>query len=192
MSPHTTFALIDYDNAIVAKNERNIQDVRANLAILLNEVGLFVSSQVPSTRELIVRIYGGWITKNHEYTPRATWLISEIPNFRRRFGPFRVKPTLTDTILALPEINLCGTYRRNSNKEQQKMVDGMITVDMLFITEQYQAKIVLVSDDDDFVPALLYCARSKTKHGIFLKRKAVAETRLNDGSLLALNIKIGS
>lgn len=192
MAVATTFALIDYDNVIIAKDERCSLDVRNNLTILVNEIVLFVSSRVPSTEELIVRIYGGWLTKTNEYTARATWLLTEIPTFRRRFGRLRVKPNLTDAMLAFPDAPLCGTYRKNSEIEQQKMVDGMIAIDMLCIAQQIGGHIILVSDDDDFVPALMYCAYSKRKQqSIFLKRKSASNIRLNDHNLISLNIEIG-
>jgi len=46
-------------------------------------------------------------------------------------------------------------------KEDQKMVDSMITLDIDYLGRTYDSGIVIVSSDDDFIPAMYSVTRSK-------------------------------
>jgi hypothetical protein len=52
-----------------------------------------------------------------------------------------------------PQHRLRGTYR--SVDQRQKLVDGMLTLDALHYAHLPDTSMMVVTDDDDFVPAAL-------------------------------------
>lgn len=179
--------LVDYDNA-TERPERVLSDTMVNLTVLVNRLTRKVSSIVPDSEELLVRLYGGWITLGNQLTHRANWLLAALPNFRKKFGPLRVRITIAREIVARSDLTLIGTYQNS----EQKMVDGMLSVDLLELSPQRDTSLVLVSDDDDFVPAVVASAERRTAANpvhILRRRKPVGSAG-NDLLLKGCNVRI--
>ena len=88
------------------------------------------------------------------------------------------------------ELTLVGTYRDGG----QKMVDGMISTDLVHLAPDRDRSLVLVSDDDDFVPSAIAGGglRSKRNPLFILRRKKKPGTGSNDHLLSASNVVVAS
>ncbi len=177
--------LVDYDNVCrTVMPERGPKDVALNLDELVNAIAFQVPSVVPDVEELQIRLYGGWIDRSGRLTARARWLESELPAFRRRVNRLRVRPSVALALALLPDRELVATYRSDT-AEGQKMVDGMITVDAVYLAVHEEQTVLIVSDDDDFVPALIgaHCLASRRAKMVLMRRNKARGTAPNDGLL---------
>lgn len=143
-------ALVDYDNVMSAE-EKNKGDTAANIYDICSIISRYITDRDPSVEEVNLRLYGGWVDLSMRETVRASWLLAEISAFRTRINKIRFKPSIVRDLIDYPTATLIGTYQ---NKEQ-KMVDAMISFDLLSFSKEYDGIIILFSDDTDFVPALL-------------------------------------
>lgn len=181
--------LVDYDNAIELR-ERVRSDVTVNLATLCRRLVGSVANIIPDSEELFIRLYGGWMTLDSSLSHRGGWLLGEVPNFRRKIDPLRLKMTIVREILARSDLTFCGTYQH----DEQKMVDVMIAVDLLVLATETDTSLVLVSDDEDFVPAVVACAEHRTPRNPLhlLRRRKLAGSAPNDDILQSCNVVITS
>lgn len=172
-----TTALVDYDN-ITSKKERSITDVFINLSEMIPHLVFKIQTLVPDVEEINFRFYGGWSTKDGQASQKCVWLLTAIGRFNRRHGSVRAKCGLARELIAQTELSLVGTYRDGS----QKMVDGMITADLIHLSADEEISIVLVSDDDDFVPGVITgsCRRPPKSPLIVLRPKRKKNDPLND------------
>lgn len=155
-TPAPVVALIDIGNVCPRKAEQDHVDA-------LNLIGLLIRDACPrpnSARvavEVECRLYGGFRDIDGHATERRAWLTRHLHELRGLQGGVRVLPTLVEHIAVAPDAMLIGTYANQS----QKMVDIMIAEDLgAFARSGLFASIILVSDDDDFVPAVLSAGRS--------------------------------
>ena len=159
--------LIDYDN-VKSIEEKSIQDVNTNLSLIIRKLSDRIHGLIVDSEEIACRLYGGWITLDRSYTDRASWLLSQVPRFRGRAGPLRVRVTLSLNLICRSDIHLVGTYRDGG----QKMVDGMISTDLIHLSGDMTQSLVLVSDDDDFVPGIIAGGMMRAKRQpIYILRK---------------------
>jgi hypothetical protein len=188
----TAAALIDYDNACrTVTPERSPRDVAINLDELLRAVAAQASVLLPGVDELDVRLYGGWADRGGNATPRAGWILQELPGFRTRLNGLRIRPRLATSLLALPEDHLIGTHRSDV-ESQQKLVDGMLSVDALTLARDGERIIIVVSDDDDFVPAVLvgFLWTPRASPLVLFRRVKPPGDALNDPLLQRRGIRI--
>lgn len=176
-----TLVLVDYDNAKPNGREMSAADSYANLELIIQLLTKIAKSFCPNSGELIVRLYGGWIDERGQYTRLATWMLPSISQLRGRHNGYRVRFELALNVAAIEDYQLIGTYRRSSNPPGQKMVDTMIAVDLMHLTQSSDCPIILCSDDDDLVPSLLYAAH--TKRPCALSRARPRGAALNDAAL---------
>ncbi|MBB5757784.1 hypothetical protein HNR00_002500 [Methylorubrum rhodinum] len=172
-----TTALIDYDN-IMSVKERSITDVITNLSEMIPHLVFKIQALVPDVEEVNFRLYGGWSLRDGQSSQQCVWLLSEMGRFNRRHGSVRAKCRLARELIAQTDLSLVGTYRDGG----QKMVDGMITADLIHLSNDEEISLVLVSDDDDFVPGVITgsCLRSSKSPLIVLRPKRKKAEPLND------------
>lgn len=171
--------LIDYDNARPYRAERSVIDVQANAHAIIDACLGLLCDLGHYRGELHVRLYGGWLTERGEYTPRGEWLLGALPSLRGRRRTWRVLPEIALSIMHYPGTPLVGSYRAARTGSEQKMVDTMLAVDMLFVATSPGGKLVLVTDDDDLVPPTL-AARTLTTDLLIVARRRAAGAGLND------------
>ena len=128
-----------------------------------------------------MRIYYGWHQERVATPVRRDFEQFQFDkNFARRFGNvsfvrgFEFGNELCCYDDSTP---LFDTYRGKGQEEGQKMVDTAITCDLLHLNRFNPAMVcVIVSDDDDFVPALITSTRWRAQS--YLLRVKVRNLRL--------------
>jgi uncharacterized LabA/DUF88 family protein len=133
-----------------------------------------------------MRLYGGWLDESGYFSNPAQRLLPELRHFRGRRRGTRFATTLALTLRAAPDCRLIGTVRTSTTRQRQKMIDGMLTVDILHAVADLSA-IVVASDDDDLVPAVLLAARSKAE--VYWLR-ARSRASCNDPLLITAGVKL--
>ncbi len=128
-------ALIDLDN-FRERNKKSKADLEFDTKSLIDEVVRAFAIVFPVVRELDVRLYGGWKDKRGSPTQEASWLYELLPSFRGRRNGVIVRPALATTIIQFPKFLLRGTLRGQGGNKRQKMVDGMLGCDALYIATQ--------------------------------------------------------
>lgn len=164
-----SLVLLDYDNAKLKKRENNRTDVEENLISITNAVVSVCQTSVPEVGEIRLRIYGGWITQLGQYSTRALWILASLGSIRGRTNGIRVFPELAVSLDMHFGERLIGLWRTDRTPSQQKMVDGLIIVDSLNASSH--RKIIIVSDDDDFVPAVISIAASGVGPSFLIRRR---------------------
>lgn len=179
--------LVDYDN-VKSRRERNQLDVQTNLQSLVEEVQQVVSSVLPGVKEIRLRLYGGWRDERGSPSRNATWLASVIGQVRGRRNGVRILPTIVVSLLCRPSRDLLGTVRYSARLARQKMVDAMLSVDVVHLADGAN-HVVIVSDDDDLVPGCMAaaCRASQPTH---LLRRRRGGTGLNDEALIDCGVLI--
>lgn len=147
-------SLVDYDNVCIQRNTTPA-DVVLNLSEILNNLRHALDAHAFQADELSVRLYGGWIDEKGRYTRVAEWILAELPNQRGLRNGVRMLPRLVTSLAPGPVVSLVGTYRIDSKRPRQKMVDSMLVVDALHFAEAEGQALIMASDDDDFVPVAL-------------------------------------
>ncbi len=188
--PQVAVALVDYDN-VKPGEDRNVGDVVSNLADVVPKVVLEAHGAFEQPKELLVRVYGGWVDERGQHSRRAQWLLTGLPWYRGRSGSTIVKPTLVTCLACRNADILIGTVRYSSAGLRQKMVDNMITVDALHFVRDCDFPVLLFSDDDDLVPAAL-AAKPASASRIHWLRRRKAGSGMNDALLRRAGVTLGS
>lgn len=186
----TFIALIDYDNAKFHKKEYSVTDVDANLESLSEYLVARCSEMSFEPGEVAVRLYGGWINERGHLTQRCQWIVARLDTIRGLRRNVRLLPHLVHSIAQRSDLQLKGTCRTSRSPPEQKMVDTMIAVDLL----HYAAlghPILLATDDDDLVPAILAARLCRNPH-IMLARRRPLGAGLNDDACLADGMRLFS
>jgi hypothetical protein len=189
--PELAVALVDYDNVKI-QDDRNAGDVGINLADLVPLVVSEAGRALDHPKELLIRVYGGWIDEQGQHSRRAQWLLVGLGWYRGRSGPTIVKPTLVTSLACRNSDTLIGTVRQTPTGLRQKMVDNIIAVDAQYFACDRRLPVVVFSDDDDLVPAAL--AAGSTAGSIrfhWLRRRKVG-SGMNDALLRRAGITLGS
>lgn len=175
----TLVALVDYDN-VIPLQEKTVIDQQLNLDALMPALVAFVEEKFKTASELHVRLYGGWVSEVGTYSERASWMLSQLHNYKRRFQNIYVRPSLVVSLVDSPHLEVLGTLR--GARKRQKMVDTLMTTDIVTLSslERYP-HLLIVSSDDDLVPGIIKARQSSPQTGIYILRSCqTSRLRCND------------
>lgn len=185
-----TVILVDYDNVRPSGREGSADVVEQNLGVVVESLAAHVAPYtVGGSKEIEVRLYGGWLNETAHYTQRGDWMLKRLHVARGLFSGVRVVPVLALAIAECSGQVLRGLCRSRSGMQEQKMVDSMICVDLLHFARQRTGSIFTASDDDDLVPALL-SASLQSVLPLRLLRHRGAQRGLNDMHLISSRVII--
>lgn len=180
------FALVDYDNVKTTRRESARLDVHSNLNEIVESIAAVRRDYSWQVGEIVIRLYGGWISESGQYTQLASWLLSVLGDFRGRRSGVRIRPELATGLISVPEITFLGTHRRNSGQKLQKLVDSMMAVDLFHLGIESDCPLLVFSNDDDIVPPVLYAATRQRPPALL--RSRAAGDGLNDHALMPFNL----
>ena len=181
-------ALVDYDNMGGHKNKSKA-DVELHTAGFVDALACAFRATFPDVKELDIRFYGGWIDELGFLSPAALRLLQVLPLLRGRHHGLIVRPSLARTMIQFPEVVLQGTVRLRSRPRRQKMVDGMLGCDAMFVATKEPTQIGLITDDEDIIPAAL-CAHAANANPVVWMRSRLIGKGLNDQSLAERGLRI--
>jgi hypothetical protein len=184
-------ALIDYDN-VRARDELNERDVESNLLQIVSTVVAEAAREFHRPRELLLRVYGGWVDEQAQRTRRGQWVLVGLTWYRGRSGPTIVKPTLVMSLACRPRDILVGTARQTPKGLRQKMVDSMVAIDVRHFARNAGAQIIVYSDDDDLVPGLLSATTYDHTVRVHWLRHRKVGSGMNDHLLRRAGITVAS
>lgn len=187
----TAIALVDYDN-VKLQQDKNPGDVSMNLADLVPVVVSEARKALDQPRELLLRVYGGWIDEHGLQTTRAQWLLVGLSCFRGRTGPTIVKPMLVTALACRSTDTVVGTVRQTSSGLRQKMVDNMIALDALYFARDHRLPVLLFSDDDDLVPTAIVAGTIVDSVRFHWLRRRNVGSGINDALIRRAGITFGS
>lgn len=181
-------ALVDYDN-MRGRRPASQADFELHARDLIDALVHAFRRAFSDVHELDVRFYGGWTDEFGQPSRDHLWLLQILPRLRGRRHGLIVRPALATTMLEFPDLILRGTvrleaqYRGPQPRRRQKMVDGMLGCDAMFATARGIARVGVVTDDDDLVPAILSANAANSDLTIWIRQRRTG-TGLNDRSLL--------
>ena len=181
-------AVVDYDNVCGQDSEPSV-DPEPSAVDLVDTLASAFAAEFPAVTELDVRFYGGWIDESGAISPSANKLIPIMPRLRGRYHSLIVRPSLALAMVQFPEEWLKGTVRLRSRQKRQKMVDGMIGCDAIFVAGKGVVHCGLVTDDDDLVPAAL-SAHTINPHMFAWMRPRPMGNALNDGVFAKRGLRV--
>lgn len=181
-------ALVDYDN-VCHYESRSGADVELHTAELVDRLARTFRKAFPDLKELDVRLYGGWTDERGFPSPLAFGLLKVLPLLRGRRHGMIVRPSLATALVQFPNLMLQGTVRLLSGRRRQKMIDGMLGCDAMFVAATGPVPVGLVTDDDDIVPAALSAHAASTKPMVWMRPRSVGRG-LNDRILSERGLRI--
>lgn len=181
-------ALVDYDNMCEYRRESKA-DIELGTERLVDTLVRSFRAAFPGLMELDVRFYGGWTDERGLPSPMALLLSGILPGLRGRRHGLIVRPSLAIAMVRFPDTILRGTARLSTKPRRQKMVDGMLGCDAIFIAATDPAPIGIVTDDDDLVPAALSAHAAGMKPMVWMRSRPVGQG-LNDRSLSDRGLRI--
>jgi hypothetical protein len=187
--PELAVALVDYDN-VKTKQDRSAGDVGVNLADLLPALINETANLPERPKELLVRVYGGWIDERGRQSQRAQWLLAGLAWYRGRRGPTIIKPSLVTALACRTSDTLVGTIRQTPTGFRQKMVDILIAIDAIYFARDCGHAVVIFSDDDDLVPAALAASSMVRPLHFHWLRRRTAGSAMNDVLLQRAGVTI--
>jgi hypothetical protein len=169
LAPAPVVALIDLGNVCPNRSEQDHLDALLLLGEMLRRACPRDATARQHPIEVECRLYGGFRDINGGATERRAWVTRHLGTLRGLADGVRVVPTIVDHIVTAPDALLAGTYVDG----RQKMVDGMISDDLFsYARSGHYASIILVSDDEDFVPAVLSATRTTPTLIRWLRKRA--------------------
>lgn len=180
-------ALVDYYN-FRALDRSSRADMELDTAVLLDDVARGFVAIFPDTRELDVRLYGGWTNEGGLPSRDASRLYEILPNHRGRRHGVIVRPTLATSMILFPEFVLRGTVRGEGRNRRQKMVDGMIGCDAIGLATDGISYVAIVTDDDDLLPAAIFANHTNADVLVWMRAREIG-TAMNDDSLLSQGLR---
>ena len=181
-------ALIDYDN-FRSRDRKSKVDMELDADVIVDRAVRSFAQVFPDTRELDVRLYGGWTNEAGLPSRDASWMYELLPNLRRRRHGLIVRPTLATTMIRFPELLLKGTLRGHGRNQRQKMIDGMIGCDAIHMAREGLTRLSIVTDDDDLLPAVLSAYDSNTDVLVWIRARDVG-SGMNDNALMNRGLRI--
>lgn len=155
------YVLADWDNLEGSFPGRNVgQEVAYELRERVAALGRI---RFPTTREIEIRCYSGWVEPNGSPTNQGLMLRPKIEDLSGRVQGVSVRLDCVDgmVIQGAPAIFAhlagprdCRCPARNAIYEQ-KMVDTMIVADAAALSEYDEVALVVVGDDIDLTPGLV-------------------------------------
>lgn len=181
------FALVDYDNVKPIHKEKAQPDVEENLDRIARHVTSVARLNYPGTRDLELRLYGGWTDKRQDPTSVCIWLERALNSVRSRINGVRVIPAIAVSNYESADLRFAGLYRDGG----QKMVDTLIVSDLIILTHKFNCPVLLLSEDDDMIPGLV-AARAARRNVTLIRNRAFGDG-MNDHivSLLSLQFSRG-
>lgn len=181
-------ALVDFDN-LRPTREKSKADLEFHASEIVDEVSNAFFDAFPDSQELDVRLYGGWTEVDGTLSRDACWLAGLLPKLRGRRRGAIVRPALATTIIEYPKLLLHGTIRPHRDRMHQKMVDGMIGADAIFMAIEGMTHIGVVTDDDDVIPATLTAYARRPEVLIWMRRRKIG-SGMNDDALSTLGLRL--
>ena len=181
-------ALIDFDN-FRNRYSKSKSDLEFDAQMLVDDVARTFTTVFPTARELDVRLYGGWTDSTGFPSRDASWLHQLLSDLRGRRHGLIVRPALATTMIQFPELLLRGTVRGQGQNQRQKMIDGMIGCDALYMAAHGLTYVCIVTDDDDLLPATL-SAHDKNADMLAWMRLRGVGSAVNDQGLLNEGLRI--
>ena len=180
-------ALVDYDNLRSFRRKSKV-DFEQHAADLMDMLARVFRTVFPALQELDIRFYGGWTDEYGLPSRDAHWLLQTLPGLRGRRNGLIVRPSLATAMLQFPDLILRGTVRLQARQRRQKMVDGMLGSDAVFVAAEGLIRVGVVTGDDDLVPATLSAHAANADLTVWM-RPAVAGS-LNDRELAERRLRI--
>jgi hypothetical protein len=180
----TAIALIDFDN-VKPHRRSGAADAAANMEAVVSAVAQFTKPRFPDVSELHVRLYGGWVDEDGDDTPDARYIAACLPRFRTTRSRLRIRPHLCVAAAVAPDLRLLGTHLASEKSPHQKMVDVLLATDAVYLSRTHRdAPLVVASDDQDFVPALINVVAGRRPNArlLWLRNTKDGEGR-NDAAL---------
>jgi hypothetical protein len=188
--PRRTVCLVDYDN-LHEGPERSKADVEQNVLDLRQRILHAASLIDGGCEEIRVRLYGGWRDEKRQATLKCLWLVELLPQLRGREGRLLFSSELVYAALCRPADVLVGTYRRLPPPPRQKMIDTMMVVDIVHLLRERDTNVVVLSNDDDLIPAVLLGHQDITaERPLYWVRKQREFPGFNDGLLRTLRVRL--
>ena len=181
-------ALIDFDN-FRNRDRKSKTDLEFDAQMLVDDVARAYTTVFPTARELDVRLYGGWTDSTGFPSRDASWLHELLSDLRGRRHGLIVRPALATTMIQFPELLLRGTVRGQGQNQRQKMIDGMIGCDGLYMAAHGQTYVGIVTDDDDLLPATLSAHDTNGDMLAWMRARGVGSS-VNDSNLLKKGMRI--
>lgn len=181
-------ALVDFDNFRTDRDGTR-SSLEKDASELVDEIPRAFLQAFPTASEIDIRLYGGWTTEIGQRARDAQWLVELLPYLRGRHHGVVVRPTLARSMIQFPNVILRGTVRGPVKGTRQKMVDGLIGCDAMFVAEEGSIPISIASDDDDIVPAAM-SIHAKCQDGFAWMRRREIGSALNDVILLRRGLRI--
>ena len=181
-------ALVDYDN-MRGYRRKSKADFERHSVDLIDMLAHAFLTEFPDLRELDVRFYGGWTDEFGFPSRDAFWLLQTLPTLRGRRQGLIVRPSLAVAMLQFPDLVLKGTVRHESGRTRQKMVDGMLGCDAIFVATESGTRVGVITDDDDLVPATLSAHAANTTLTVWLRPRPFG-AGLNDQRLVDQGLRI--
>lgn len=188
--PKSAVCLVDYDNLHNAA-EKCRADVEQNV-IALRQLIIRAAAVIDGgCDEIRVRLYGGWRDERRRATAKCLWLVEYLSQLRGREGRLLFTSELVFAALCRPADILIGTYRRAPPPPRQKMVDTMMVVDVVHLLRDPDANVIILSDDDDLIPAALLGHRDITEERpLHWMRRPREYPGYNDELLRSLGVRL--
>lgn len=188
--PRKAVCLVDYDN-LHDESEKCKADVEQNVIALRQLIINAASVIEEGCDEIRVRLYGGWRDERRQATNKCLWLLECLSELRGREGRLLLSTEMVYAALCRPADILIGTYRRVPPPPRQKMVDTMMVVDIVHLLKDPDTSVILLSDDDDLIPAVLMGHQDITdKRPLHWLRKTRQYPGHNDVLLRSLRVRL--
>lgn len=184
-------ALVDYDNVDPPRPNRSREDIEIGLDSVTDALVAYVKEQLHGYDELYMRLYGGWLTERNQLTQRGQDVTGAATFCRGLRSGVRVLPILTTSLAVCSDRALIGTFRTGRGATGQKMVDTMLSVDAIHFSSLGRPCVLIVSDDDDMVPAAI-SASKRSVSSVHLLRVRENGRGLNDNLCTSAGTKIGT
>ena len=181
-------ALIDCDN-FRDRAKKTRADLHLVAQILVDDVVRVSASVFPDVSELDIRLYGGWTERSGLPSRDAIWLSELLPDLRGRRHGLIIRPTLATAMIEFPELLLRGTVRGTATRQRQKMVDGMMGCDAMYMAANEPAFVSIVTDDEDLLPAAITTHAKNTELLGWIRTREVGSA-INDSILKSQGIRI--
>lgn len=176
-------ALLDYDNLREQPISPSMIDCEVEVFAMVDRLAGTFLTVFPNLTELDLRFYGGWTDESGNLSPDAQQLLPILRSLRgRRYGTI-IRPTLARTMVNFSHLLLRGTVRLQAKRRRQKMVDGMLGCDALFMASLADGPVGVVTDDEDLIPAILVSHAANPSGTIWFRQRRAVGSGLNDRSL---------
>lgn len=182
-------ALVDYDNLCQYDENPTKADVELRTSEIVDLLASVFQAVFSRLNELDIRFYGGWIDERGLSSPAAIRLLEILPGLRGRRSGLIVRPSLATAMVRFPHMVLKGTTRLHVRRRRQKMVDGMLGFDALSVAEEGVARVGIVTDDDDLVPAVLSAHAARGESIVWMRPRPVGRG-LNDRNMTEQGVRI--